>query len=547
MALRLGIDVGGTNTDAVLLDENDNLMAKVKTPTTQDITTGITKALDKISEGVKSRLNGIACAMLGTTQCTNAIVERKQLNKVGIIRLGAPATLSLKPFITWPDDLVQQIGGCSRVVSGGHEYDGREISPIHEEEIAEVAREFKDKGVESIAISSVFSPVNNEHEVKAAEIVRNTWKKDIHISLSNEIGRLSLLERENAAILNAAIIKVAERAILGFRDALEKKGIQAKLYLTQNDGTLMSAEYALKYPVFTIASGPSNSLMGASFLSEMENCIVVDVGGTTTDVGVISKGMPRDSVFARQIGGVTTNFRMPDLLSIGLGGGSIIRGKEGEVSVGPDSVGYRITEEAFVFGGSTLTATDVAVCLGKASLGDISKVRSLSKGVLKEADLKIIQMVEEAIDKMKTTPEPVPVVLVGGGSILLSADIRGASPIIRPAHFEVASAIGAAIAQVSGEIDKVFSLDKSPREEVLQDTLEMAVKEAVKAGADPKSVEIISVEEIPLTYLPGNAVRMKVKAVGKLMDKKAEEKRLPLSMDGYLKSKPHSSKFFRPS
>lgn len=520
MAFRLGVDVGGTNTDAVLMDENDNLMAKVKTSTTQDMTTGITKALDKISEGEKSKLKDIACAMLGTTQCTNAIVERKQLNKVGIIRLGAPATLALKPFITWPDDLVQQIGGYSRIVSGGHEYDGREISPIHEEEIAKVAQEFKDKGVESIAISSVFSLINNEHEIKAAEIVRNTWKKDVPLSLSNEIGSLGLLERENAAILNAAIIKVAKRAILGFQDALEKKGIQAKLYLTQNDGTLMSADYALKYPVLTIASGPSNSLMGASFLSGMKNCVVVDVGGTTTDVGVLSKGMPRESVFATQIGGVTTNFRMPDILSIGLGGGSIIRIKEGEVSVGPDSVGYRITEEAFVFGGKILTATDVAVWLGKASLGDISKVRSLREGVLKEADLKITRMVEEAIDKMKTSPEPVPLVLVGGGSILLSAAIRGASPIIRPVHFEVASAIGAAIAQVSGEIDKVFSFEIIPREEVLRNTKEMAVEEAIKAGANPKSVKIISAEEIPLTYLPGNAVRMKVKAVGKLIDER---------------------------
>jgi N-methylhydantoinase A/oxoprolinase/acetone carboxylase beta subunit len=125
-------------------------------------------------------------------------------------------------------------------------------------------------------------------------------------------------------------------------------------------------------------------------------------------------------------------------------------------------------------------------------------------------------MVEEAIDKMKTSPEPVPVILVGGGSVLLPNELRGASEVIRPSHFEVANAIGAAIAQVSGEIDRVFSLEERGREEVLKEAKEIAVKEAIKAGADPKTVEIVDIDEIPLAYLPGNAIRIRVKAAGYL-------------------------------
>jgi len=135
--------------------------------------------------------------------------------------------------------------------------------------------------------------------------------------------------------------------------------------------------------------------------------------------------------------------------------------------------------------------------------------------VEKAAD-KMKTMVEEAIDRMKTSPDPVPVILVGGGSILLPDNLKGASRVVKPKNFEVANAIGAAIAQVSGEIDKVFSLEEKGREEVLKEAKEIAMKEAIKAGADPDTVEIVDVDEIPLAYLPGNAIRIRAKAAGYL-------------------------------
>ena len=148
--------------------------------------------------------------------------------------------------------------------------------------------------------------------------------------------------------------------------------------MSQNDGTLMSPELAARFPVLTFASGPTNSIRGGGLLSGLDDCIVVDIGGTTTDVGVLSAGFPRESSVAVDIGGVRTNFRMPDVLSIGLGGGSRVRSADGATTVGPDSVGFRLTSEALVFGGSTLTATDIAVASGRAQIGDAARVRGRS-------------------------------------------------------------------------------------------------------------------------------------------------------------------------
>jgi len=275
-------------------------------------------------------------------------------------------------------------------------------------------------------------------------------------------------------------------------------------------------EYARRYPVFTIASGPTNSLRGAAFLTGIHDAVVVDVGGTTTDVGILKNGFPRESTSAVEIGGVRTNFRMPDLIAIGLGGGSIVQETDAGVTVGPESVGYRITEEAFVFGGSTLTATDCAVSYGLASLGEHSRVSNIKKNTVDQTVQRIKEMVEEVIDRIKTTSDDVPVVVVGGGSILLPRELNGTSSVVVPDNFDVANAIGAAISQVSGSIDGVFDVATKGRDAVVDEVKEAAKKEAVKAGARESSVEIVELEEIPLAYLPSNAVRFRVKAVGRL-------------------------------
>ena len=372
--------------------------------------------------------------------------------------------------------------------------------------------------VKSIAISCVFSTVRADHEQRAAEICREVMGDDVHISISSEIGSMGLIERENATILNAALYEVAGRFTDGFAYSLAQEGVtNAEIYLSQNDGTLMTMDYARRYPILTVACGPTNSIRGASYLSRLDNAIVIDVGGTTTDLGVIQNGFPRESGVAVTIGGVRTNFRMPDVYSIGLGGGSIVREHaDGSVTVGPDSVGYEITEKALVFGGDTLTATDIAVRLGMANIGDPAKAAGVDIELARKAMAAIRELVEDSIDVMKVSSDDLDVILVGGGSIILPEKLAGARSVTKPAFFGTANAIGSAISKVSGTYEALINYDELPRDQAIEKAKNEAIEMAVNAGAIRETVEIIEVEDVPLAYYPGNTCRVKVKAAGEL-------------------------------
>jgi N-methylhydantoinase A/oxoprolinase/acetone carboxylase beta subunit len=512
MSLRIGIDVGGTNTDAVLMD-GLAVVAKIKTPTTEDVTSGITTALRHVLETSGTATSQIAGVMIGTTHFTNAVVERRRLQPTAAVRLGLPATAALPPMVDWPSDLADTVGRHTYLCHGGHEFDGREISKFDPDEIRRAAQDISAKGITAIAVSSVFSPVNPSMEQEAAAILE-AEVPGASATLSSEIGRIGLLERENAAILNACLRSLASDTVAAFRRAIKELGITAPLYLTQNDGTLMSADFAEQYPVLTFASGPTNSMRGAAFLSDLKDAMVVDIGGTTSDVGALTHGFPREASVAVDIGGVRTNFRMPDVYSFGVGGGSLIR--ENPLRVGPQSVGYRITEMALVFGGDTLTASDVAVAAGVAEMGDPARVAHLDKQLVTTAVERIQEMVETAVDRMKTSAEAIPVIIVGGGSVLVSRTVAGASEMVKPNHFEAANAVGAAIAQISGEVDRVYALEKRSRNDALDEAKAEATAKAIEAGADGNTVQIVDVEDVPLAYLPGNATRIRVKAVGDL-------------------------------
>jgi N-methylhydantoinase A/oxoprolinase/acetone carboxylase beta subunit len=513
--LRIGVDVGGTNTDAVLLRGRE-VLASHKAPTTADVGNGIVAAIDDVLKRSERPANAIAAVMIGTTHFTNALVEAQHLCKVGVLRLGAPATAAIQPMVDWPASLRSVVHGHTEIIGGGFNYDGRPISPLDPAEVRRAVREFRARGIEAVAISSVFAPVNGSQEQDAAQIVSDSMP-GARVALSSQIGRIGMIERENATAMNAALLPMAERVVESFRRALADLGLRAPFYVSQNDGTLLDPEVVTRYPVLTFASGPTNSMRGAAFLSNRKDALVMDIGGTTTDVGVLTQGFPRESSVAVNIGGVRTNFRMPDLLSIGLGGGSLVTVSNGKVRVGPQSVGYRITSEAMVFGGSKLTATDIAVAAGYADIGDRGRVAKLDRALVDDAVEEIHRLAEDALDQMKTNSTAVPAVLVGGGSVLIHRELKGTSEITVPAHAGVANAIGAAIAQVSGEVDRVFSYETLGRDASIAQARDEATRNAVAAGAGADTVQITEVEELPMQYLPGRSVRVRVKAVGDLM------------------------------
>lgn len=513
--IRLGIDVGGTNTDAVLVDGMSVLHA-VKTATTQEVGDGIVTALRRLIAESAVDPARIDAVMIGTTHFTNAVVQRRHIARIAAVRIGLPAAATLPPFVDWPADLRTLAQGPTFMIRGGHELDGLPIAPFDRAAMKAAAAKIRDAGVEAVGIASVFSPLNYEAEQEAAEILAAVVP-GISITQSHELGRIGLLARENVTLLNAALVGLAKRTAEGFIRALVESGIKAPLYITQNDGTVSLADQAARFPVHCFASGPTNSLRGAAFLSGLKDAMVVDVGGTTSDVGCLRHGFPREANNNVEVGGVRTAFRMPDLLSIGLGGGTLVDPKDPN-RIGPVSVGYQLTERALVFGGEELTCTDLAVAAGLIDLGDRSRVARLDKGFVDAALARCHAMLAEAVDRMKTEAGDVPLIAVGGGCFLVPAAMEGVSDVVHVPHQGVANAVGAAIAQVSGEVDQVFQDMK--REEALERAHGMAAERAIRAGAVPTSLAVVDQEDIPLSYLPFNSLRVRVRVVGDIASRR---------------------------
>ncbi|MBM0104199.1 hydantoinase/oxoprolinase family protein [Steroidobacter sp. S1-65] len=514
--MRLGIDVGGTNTDAVLV-AGRTVLASAKRPTTDDVSSGIVNATRAVLDAAGVSPWAVSSVMIGTTHFVNALVERKGLLGVGVLRLAGAAGEALPPMSGWPDDLKRCIGATSFQLPGGYEFDGQENTAFNEDAVRDAARELRRKGLQSVAISCVFAPINRSMEQRAAALVKEV-APDMSITVSSALGRIGFLERENATIMNASLSKMARHVMASFTSAFGELGIHAPLYVSQNDGTLISADYAAQYPVLTLGSGPTNSMRGAAFLTGIQDAIVMDVGGTTTDIGALVNGFPRESSIAVNIGGVRTNFRMPDILSIGLGGGTRIHlDADGQlIDIGPDSVGYRLSQEAYMFGGSTLTASDIAVKAGQANFGNPARVPDLRPGVMEKILAGFRNIFEDGIDRMKTAAADVPVVLVGGGSVLVPNELKGAARVLRPEHAAVANAVGAAIAQIGAEVDRIVAYDNEDRATALQDIEREAAERAVAAGADASTVRLVDVEETFLSYMPGNTVQIRAKVVGDL-------------------------------
>ncbi len=253
-------------------------------------------------------------------------------------------------------------------------------------------------------------------------------------------------------------------------------------------------------------------MRGAAFLSHLSDAIVVDTGGTTADIGMLRNGFPREANSVVEIGGVRTLFRMPDLFSLAIGGGTLVT--RDPLKVGPHSVGYELPQRSTVFGGNEVTATDIAVAAGLIDLGDPARVADFDKQFVADAVEAMRSMIADGVDRMKTEAADVPVIAVGGGAFLVPREIPGVSEVIHVRHGEVANAVGAAIAQVSGECDQIFQ--GISREEALAEARRTAENRAKDAGADPSTIELVELEDLPLAYMPGNSLRVRARVVGSI-------------------------------
>lgn len=544
---RIGVDVGGTNTDAAILDiaafaqPGRGVLASHKAPTTADITSGIEAAIEAVMKASKVDQTRVLSVTIGTTHFINALIEAdsRRLDRVAVVRLCGPFTKQIPPFSDFPVGLRGILDGGCYYLPGGFEIDGRTIEPLDHAQIVATTKAIVAAGVRAVAVLGVFSPLDceesNEAECKKLML---SHAAGLQIACSNNIGPIGFLERENATILNAAILNTAHKVTTGFKRAMVRLGLTCPLFLSQNDGTIIDVDTAAQYPIKTFASGPTNSMIGAAFLAGLDTrklpngtasdtnvisqeaqILVVDIGGTTTDVcALLPSGFPRPAPGFVEVGGVRTAFSIPEVVSIGLGGGSLVEQSQshpGEFTVGPTSVGHAIQREALVFGGGALTATDIVVAAGGVQLGDKNFVSSIPQSTIENAQREIKKKLETVIDAMKVSQAPVHVLLVGGGAILAPPVLEGVEKCIHPIHEGAANAVGAAIAKVSGQVDMVEILAGRSEESILAEARQKAIDLAIENGAEPTDVRVVEVNKMPLQYTSQSAIRIQTKAVGK--------------------------------
>lgn len=507
--MRIGIDVGGTHTDAVLLKQ-DEIIASNKSLTSEDVATGIIESLQKVMQEAQVSTCDIKAIMMGTTQFTNAVVERRHLSRIAVVRFAKPSGLGCPPLVDWPDDLYQAISPLIHSCHGGFLYDAHPLSELQQGEINAVIDDISKHNIKAVAVSSAFSTMDPSHELMFSEQLQSKLP-DCKVSMSHQIGSLGLLERENAAILNAALLPFAEKVVAAFTQSLKQLGFTCPFFVSQNDGTLMSADFVRKFPALTFASGPTNSLRGAYKLSGEKNAIVVDIGGTTSDIGVLQNGFPRESKRIVKVGGVRTNFRMPDIQAIGLGGGSLI--KNHGKTIGPESCGHKLVNEGLIFGGNTLTASDIAVANGNVMMGSPNRVKNLDKNLVQQAINTIHSMLNDSIEMMKSSSAPVPVILVGGGACLIEGELDCAAKIIRCKNSDVANAVGAAIAQIGAEAESMLCYNSQTRQAAIDKVSEQASLRAIEAGACKNTIRIVEIEETDVPYMNDDMMKIRVKVI----------------------------------
>jgi len=326
----LGIDTGGTYTDGVLIDRGTRkILNTAKTLTTKpDLSQGILAALKELLPDDPTQ---IKLVVISTTLATNAIAEGK----------GQPVALFL---LGYDPELIQGFSLGSRFATssyhyfqGGHDLYANEQAPLDAEGIRETVNKIQDK-VEAFAVSGYFSPFNASHEEQAFQIISELT--DHPVVLGHELSiRLDSVQRATTATLNASLLSHLQRFIQAMEASLRERKIYAPLMVVRGDGALVGADNARNRPIETVHSGPAASAIGGRFLADVEKALVIDIGGTTTDIALIEDGRVQIKEEGTTVGDYRTAVRAARIHSLGLGGDSFIRANvEDHLEIGPTRV-----------------------------------------------------------------------------------------------------------------------------------------------------------------------------------------------------------------
>lgn len=527
----IGIDVGGTHTDGVILN-NGHISKKIKRPTTkQNLYDSVIKTLDLLIEDIDPKK--IERTVLSTTLTTNAIVE-KSTKKTAVI-------VSAGPGID-PNNF--KIGDYFKVVKGGLDHRGREIEKIDELEIRDCIKEIENQDISNIALISKFSPRNPVHENRKEEILKpyfsNIFKGH------NFSGNLNFPRRINTTWLNSAVHDLYKNFFTSAKKSFEEKGIKSPIHILKADGGTMPLQESINFPAQTIFSGPAASVMGSiPHSKENIDTLILDIGGTTTDMAVLANKVPLLAQNGIEVANIKTMIRAIETESVGIGGDSLVELVNGDLKIGPERKG-----PAMAFGGKHPTPTDAFVFLNLMDNGskedakkgmeliseklniDLNKTAEL---IIKKTAQNIVKSFENMVSKINNKPvytlheflegyqvKPKSILVLGGPAKVMAKKIEELSGIKTTPlkNAGVANAVGAAMAKPTCSItlfadteqrivnapEENFS-SKIPhnfsRDDAHEKAKELLLLKAKKMGADLSCVEVETIEDISFNMIRG--------------------------------------------
>ena len=527
----IGLDVGGTHTDVVLLGKA-GLLKEVKVTTDpSDLFNSVLTGLIKITKDVEPEK--IRRIVLSTTLTTNAIVQKK-FPEVGMIVSGGPGL----------DPELYRTNKNYFAVSGSIDHRGREIEPVDPIEIKKVAEKLKKENIKCIGVVCKFSVRNPEHELKIGEILQDSFDK---VFLGHRIsGNLNFPRRIATTYLNTAVYPIHKTFYEAVQKSLNAKGLSLPIRILKADGGNMNFNSSIDIPGQTILSGPAASVMGSvAFSSDDEDTLIMDIGGTTTDMAILINHVPLLAPLGIRLGDYKTLIRSLDTLSIGVGGDSVVKINKGQLKVGPERLG-----PAMAYGGPAPTPTDALFVLGEMKEGDREKAITGLKPLAKELGLSIEaaalsifeftckKILSEAGNMIKRINEkpvytvhelqegykvvPKKILVLGGPAPCFAQYFKKISTYkvkVVP-RWTVANAIGAALARTTCEVsfyaDTERGVANAPaenffrnitrdfdRNDSVNNAFDLLKQKALQRGANPDHIEMEVLETMQFNMVRG--------------------------------------------
>lgn len=468
----IGIDVGGTFTDGVLLDENNDVLQSIKVPTYQDLSKSIEEALEHLIRGTDTAK--IKRLVLSTTLITN-ILAQKHYEPVGLLLIPGPG---LNP------DKLNFIGDVV-IIDGAVDYRGRVIEKLNLSDVDKAATYFSKKGIHHLAVACKFSQRNPELEDKVIAYLDKHYPHFNTMASHNVSGLLNWVRRSNGTAFTLAVNEAYQGFIQQVKETLHKRGIACPLHILKADGGTLPLEASLRYPLEGVFSGPAASTMGALALTEESTtAIVMDMGGTTTDLALILKGAPLLADKGASLEGYPIPTRALSVASLALGGDTSIKSSDNKIGFG------KRQGPALCLGGPVITITDILVYAGLCHIGEKDRIKpeldKLAQSLQLSAEELCKQVTDLVIDKLeksinamfktweeepayriwqvlsKKESRPGQVICLGGPAEALGLTWgRNKNwKILVPPHAQVANAVGAALAKNTIRMDLIVDTEQ---------------------------------------------------------------------------------------